>query len=62
MTSPISRREFARASAASFLSALVPKAVFGDSASGTRRVTVRADSEIGVVSHGRPFHLPVRLG
>jgi alpha-L-arabinofuranosidase len=49
MTPLISRREFGRASAALSLSALVPAGVFGDSASGTRRVMVRADSEIAVV-------------
>jgi alpha-L-arabinofuranosidase len=54
MKSSISRRQFGRASAALSLSALIPRGAVGDSDSGTRRVTVRADSEIGVV---RPeFH------
>ncbi|HTV55499.1 MAG TPA: alpha-L-arabinofuranosidase C-terminal domain-containing protein [Terriglobia bacterium] len=54
MTSPMSRREFGRASAALSLSALMPKRAFGDPASGTHQITVRTDSEIGVV---RPeFH------
>lgn len=50
----LSRREFARSTAALSLSALLPGRVLGDPAAGTTTITIRADSEIGVV---RPaFH------
>ncbi|MGH9450076.1 MAG: alpha-N-arabinofuranosidase [Terriglobia bacterium] len=54
MTPPISRREFARSSATASLLALVPTGVLGHSSSGAAPVTIRADSEVGLV---RPsFH------
>lgn len=56
MASSMSRREFAMNSAALSLSALVPRSALGDSSSGTQRVVVRANDEIGVVSpalHGQ---------
>ncbi|MDE3178245.1 MAG: alpha-N-arabinofuranosidase, partial [Acidobacteriota bacterium] len=56
MTTSYSRREFARRSAALSLSALAPKGLLGNSSSSARKVTVRADSKIGVVKpefHGQ---------
>ncbi|MGH9395271.1 MAG: alpha-N-arabinofuranosidase [Terriglobia bacterium] len=54
MAFSISRREFALSSAALSLSALVPAGMLGNSSSAAAQVTVRADSEIGVVRPG--FH------
>lgn len=62
MISAISRRQFVAAAATVAASSVVPKRLLATTPSGTRRVVIRADSEIGVVRPEFHGHFIEHLG
>jgi alpha-N-arabinofuranosidase len=61
MTTTITRRQFTQRGAALLLTAMVPKGLFG-SAQSSKRVVIRADSEIGLVRPEFHSHFAEHLG
>ncbi|HEY2013543.1 MAG TPA: hypothetical protein VGH38_08595, partial [Bryobacteraceae bacterium] len=57
----VTRRQFARTSAAASLAALLPQGVFGNT-SATKKAIVHADEEIGTVRPEFHSHFAEHLG
>ncbi|SPF44154.1 Intracellular exo-alpha-L-arabinofuranosidase [Candidatus Sulfotelmatobacter kueseliae] len=62
MISPLSRRQFVTTTAALAASAFVPRRLFAAAPSGTQRIVIRTDSEIGTVRPEFHGHFIEHLG